>query len=285
MYKRQVRASWLARNALAGLYTAFGDLKIRLGLDHDAIEPYEKQLALRRVLSAETKDPIASQLGLSVAETKLGDAYARSGQYLEGLKHVRPALAIDKELVAKYPGNTNLLRKLYVSYNLIAPILSSPEGSSVAVPGEAAEDYQGAISIAEKMAAADPDNRQPVLDFVVAVDGYADYLSESGHPADAVTQFRRSLSALEKLNRISPEAGGNIGTILEDFSLQPFGADFIQRARWHLGGGNAQLLGLCENFFVLQAKFLRYIVNTNGHKFFPLPLAGMCDSPAWSNRK
>ena len=48
-----------------------------------------------------------------------------------------------------------------------------------------------------------------------------------------------------------------------------------------LGGGNAQLLGLDEHFFALETKFLRNVVDTNGHNYFSLPPAEMNDSPSW----
>jgi hypothetical protein len=62
------------------------------------------------------------------------------------------------------------------------------------------------------------------------------------------------------------EAGGHGGGGPDDFLLEPLGANLVERAGRDLGGSNAQLLGLRENFFVLEAKFLRNIVNTNGHK-------------------
>ena len=69
--------------------------------------------------------------------------------------------------------------------------------------------------------------------------------------------------------------GSNCRVSLNDFLFQPLGADFIQGAGRNFGGGNAHFLGLRENFFVLEAKFLRNVVNTNGHKLFLLPPAGM----------
>jgi hypothetical protein len=51
----------------------------------------------------------------------------------------------------------------------------------------------------------------------------------------------------------------------KELFLEIFGGDLIQRARRHASGSNAQLLGLGKNFFVLQAEFLRNVVNTNGH--------------------
>ena len=71
------------------------------------------------------------------------------------------------------------------------------------------------------------------------------------------------------------EPGGYRRVGLDDFLFQPLGADLIERAGGDLGGGNAHFLGLRENFFVLEAKFLRNVVNTNGHKLFLLPPAGM----------
>jgi len=43
-------------------------------------------------------------------------------------------------------------------------------------------------------------------------------------------------------------------------------SDLIQRTGRYLGAGYAQLLGFGEHFFVLQAKFFRNIVDTDGHK-------------------
>ena len=43
----------------------------------------------------------------------------------------------------------------------------------------------------------------------------------------------------------------------------------------------AQLLGPRENVFVLEAKFLRNVVNTDGHKSFSPTPTGMCLAPAY----
>ena len=83
------------------------------------------------------------------------------------------------------------------------------------------------------------------------------------------------------LGRFGGEARGDFGVGLDDFFLKPFGADFIERAGRNLGGGNAQFLGLHEHFFALETKFLRNVVNTNGHKFFSLPPTELCVAPSW----
>ena len=67
----------------------------------------------------------------------------------------------------------------------------------------------------------------------------------------------------------------------DDFILQPLRADFIERTGRNFGGGNAHFLGFRENFFALEAEFLRNVVNTNGHILFSLPPTGMRASPSW----
>jgi hypothetical protein len=62
--------------------------------------------------------------------------------------------------------------------------------------------------------------------------------------------------------------------------LKPFGGDFIQGTGGNLGGGNAHLLGLGENFLVLEAELFRNVVYPNGHKLLPSP-TGMGSGPSW----
>jgi hypothetical protein len=83
------------------------------------------------------------------------------------------------------------------------------------------------------------------------------------------------------LGGLGGEAGGDGGVGLDDFFLKPFGADFIERAGWNLGGGNVQFLGLRDDFLALETESFRNVVYTNGHKFFSLPPAGRGNLPAW----
>jgi len=87
------------------------------------------------------------------------------------------------------------------------------------------------------------------------------------------------------LGWLGSEAGGDRRIGPDDLFLEPFGTDFVEGARGDFSGGNAQFLGLRENFFVLEAKLLCDVVDTNGHNYFSLPPTGMCDSPAWLIRK
>jgi len=50
--------------------------------------------------------------------------------------------------------------------------------------------------------------------------------------------------------------------------LQIFRGDFIERTRRDLGPGDAQFPGLDKDVLAFDSKFLRDVVNTNGHKYF-----------------
>jgi len=65
--------------------------------------------------------------------------------------------------------------------------------------------------------------------------------------------------------------GGEFGVIREQVIFEVLGGDLIERTGRDLGGGNAQRLGFGDNFLVLQAKFLRDVVNPNGHIFLSSP--------------
>jgi hypothetical protein len=91
--------------------------------------------------------------------------------------------------------------------------------------------------------------------------------------------FRRRLGFF--FNGFGSQTGGYLRIAFDDLLFQPLGSNLIKRAGRNLGGGNAQFLGLYENFFVLETKFLCNVVNTNGHKLSHLPPTGLCNSPSW----
>ena len=56
-----------------------------------------------------------------------------------------------------------------------------------------------------------------------------------------------------------------LGRLEKTFEI--LGGDFIERAGRNLRAGNAQFFGLGNDFLALDAKFLCYFVNPNGHKY------------------
>lgn len=249
--------SFEAREALANAWGALGDVKIREGVDAESIVPYQHQLQLRTALARENRDETAGQRGISLAETKLGDTLVRIGHPDQALPHLMTALAIDRRLSAKEPQNALFTRKLYVTNLLLGSALSRNTSRHL-VPADTVTGYlEAATSLADKMAAADPDNRQSLLDIAIIGDDTGDWLRAEKHPAEAMVAYRRAAAALEKLNRISPEAPGNRGMLVEVYqrmggALTDAGqfaeaAESLRMAQQHLARAEQVNPGLAVN--------------------------------------
>ncbi len=204
------------REALARAYSSFGDLKIRMGQHGEAVEPYLKLLALSAQLSREQKADPATDRDISLAHTKLGDVYGRIDREVEALPHLRTALEIDRRVSDAAPGNLPLLRKLFVDYNMIGRIFRSRAGPALDTGGEAKFYLEGAATLAEKMIAADPDNRLALADAAMAQDSYGDWLSAGPNPSLALTYYQKARANAEKMVGSSALAGN------EDFMIQVY---------------------------------------------------------------
>lgn len=207
--------SFEVRDARANAWGILGDVYLRMGDYGGAADPYVKQLELRTELARENPDQKAGMRGISVANSKLADIYYRLGQSSKAYEHILVALPIDKSLSEADPANTNQARKLYVTYLLLGSVLSSPTGRQLAKPEEATGYFESAIALSEKMVAVDPDNRQPLLDTSIACDNYGDWLRILHKPEAALAVYRKASQTVEHMNRISPEAPGNRGMLIE----------------------------------------------------------------------
>lgn len=207
--------SFEVRDARANAWGILGDVYLRMGDYVATVEPYVRQLELRTELARDNPDQKAGLRGISVANTKLADDYYRLGQSSKAYTHILVALPIDKGLVDSDPTNMNLVRKLYVTYLLLGSVLSAPTGRHLAKPEEVTGYYDSALALADRMVAVDPDNRQPLLDTSIACDNYGDWLRTLKKPDAALIVYRKAASTVEHMNRLSPEAPGNRGMLIE----------------------------------------------------------------------
>ena len=58
---------------------------------------------------------------------------------------------------------------------------------------------------------------------------------------------------------------------MSEVAFKKLGGNLVERARGNAGASYAELLGFGQNFLVFDPKFLCYVVNPNGHKYFPPP--------------
>jgi tetratricopeptide (TPR) repeat protein/tRNA A-37 threonylcarbamoyl transferase component Bud32 len=193
------------RDALAAVWSTLGDTKIRAGLVGEAIEPYQHLLDLSTGLARDTKDEVAAQRRLSVANTKLGDACERAQLAPEALAYLRVALAIDKRLATADPNNTSLTRKLFVTYTLLGELLREGPGRSLAPPADVTSYLQGAVNVSDKLAAAE---RLTVAGnegmLVQAWQRLGGGLADAGQYDEALTDLHKADEYVEQVEKRTP---------------------------------------------------------------------------------
>jgi tetratricopeptide (TPR) repeat protein/tRNA A-37 threonylcarbamoyl transferase component Bud32 len=197
------------REALGKAYSTLGDLKIKMGVHGEAVEPYVKLLEFATLIGSDTD--------ISLAHTKLGDVLCRLDRQKEALDHLRVALAIDGKLSAKDPTSMTFTRKVFMDYNMLARVVRSRSGPQLVTPAEAKEYFEGAAGLGDKMVAADPDNRLALTDMGIATSSFGEWLLEKNEIPAAVAAQRKAVAAIERMASLSTQTTGN-----EDFLIHMY---------------------------------------------------------------
>ena len=198
------------RQALLRAYGSLGDLRIKLSLHVSALEPFEKQLALSEQMARERHDTVDDQRAVSMAHTKLGDVLSRMGHNREAMDHLRVALEMDKRLAAMDANDLSATRKLFITYLILGHVYRNRTGQQFAAPGEANATLEAATALADKMAAADPNNKTALMDVLTAHSSLGDLLREQNQLEKAVACYRKSVDAVERLNSDGAHAFANL---------------------------------------------------------------------------
>jgi len=201
---------YVVRQALLKAYGSLGDLKIRLSLHTDAIEPFEKLLDLSEQLARERQNPVEEERAVSLAHTKLGDTLSRMGRNREAMDHLRIALEIDKRLAAVDANDLSASRKLFITYLILGHVYRNRTGQQFAAPGEANATLEAAAALADKMAAVDPNNKTALMDVLTAWSSLGDLLREQNQLDKAVACYRKSVDVVERLNSDGAHAFANL---------------------------------------------------------------------------
>jgi tetratricopeptide (TPR) repeat protein len=194
------------REAVARAWSAYGDVKMRVGNFIECIAQYSKVLGIWTALAREKRDPASERAGISLAHTKLADSWSRMGRSQEALDHISIAVKIDKQLSEDDPNNEKVLRKLYIDFLVMGFMFRSAGPVKLDGPYDGASAAQSAAEIADRLAAADPDNSSRLVDIMNAQTLLGDLLRKQGDVNGALVHDRRALDAAER--RIAVTGGG-----------------------------------------------------------------------------
>lgn len=169
-----------------------------------------------------------------------------------GPGYLKVALDIDKRLAAADPNNTSLTRKLFVTCALLGQLVREGPGHTLATPAEVFGYLQGAVEVTDKLAAADPGNRQYLRDIITASEGLAaaQGLNSAGNEglllqawqrlAVGLTdsgQYEEALAALAKAEQYATEAekrnpGVALNIVNRSQILRTRAEVYMGRKRW-----------------------------------------------------
>jgi tetratricopeptide (TPR) repeat protein len=194
------------RSVLTRSYYDMGDLKYRVGLVSQSIEPYLKGVEIWTELAKVGRDPGTEQYGLGVGHSKLCDMYTRLERAPQAIGHIRKALEIDIPLAKANPNNRKRQRKVYLDYMLLANVASADSGTTLVQEGEARAAMVAAVEITERIAAADPNDARAVSDLRSAQEFLGDVLRREHDPEGALVHYQRALELVEMTAASGPKS-------------------------------------------------------------------------------
>lgn len=198
------------KDALANAWSTYGDLKQRAGKQIASIPPYTAVLEIWTALAREKRNPESEESGISMAHTKLADTWSRMGRSVEAYREITAALEVDRALASAKPGDFIRQRKLYIDFLVMSMILRSADPATLHSTYDRVSALESAADIAERLAAADPENAARLTDVGQAHSMLDAALLDRKDYAGALVHARRALESLEQHARLTGESFDNI---------------------------------------------------------------------------
>ena len=134
------------------------------GSPAEAAETLSRALAILRTLSASPSKPSETDSQLISTLADYGRAQALAGDFTNAVATLKEAIRRAEDRTSSDPHLAKSARQLYWSHIALGDVFGSPMRFNLGRPREAAEQYQKARKIAEKLVTADPANEMAKLD-------------------------------------------------------------------------------------------------------------------------
>ena len=210
------------------------------GSPKEATKILERALSILRTLSANTSKPAGTDSQLISTLADFGRAQSLSGNFSGGVATLKEAIRRAEDRTASDPHIAKSARQLYWSHIALGDVFGSPGRFNLGRPKDAAEHYQKARKIAEKLVTADPGNDMAKLDL-------ARTFSREGM-AFAASQPAKSLALLDHSDSLvlqtSTQNHFGLETRLQYLtnSVAPLvESGYLERARLHVSEARALL--------------------------------------------
>jgi tetratricopeptide (TPR) repeat protein len=141
---------------------------------------------------------------LSVAYGEQGRSYYTMHRLSQSLERYQKAITMRERLAAAKPGDTQFERNLMLAYAHAGDVLSDPRDANVQDLQGARVYYRKAVSIAEKMAAADRENNNAQIDLMAALYHQGTVDRDPKYRRESLAILRRAAALADSLQERDP---------------------------------------------------------------------------------
>jgi tetratricopeptide (TPR) repeat protein len=134
------------------------------GSAQESAEALERALTVLRALSSSPSKPPGTDSQLISTLADFGRAQSLAGNFSGGVDTLKQAIRLAESRTASDPHIAKSARQLYWSHIALGDVFGSPARFNMERPKDAAEHYQKARKVAEKLVSADPGNEMAKLD-------------------------------------------------------------------------------------------------------------------------
>jgi tetratricopeptide (TPR) repeat protein len=176
------------RDDLASAHRKVGDVLEQQGKVQEALAHFEVAYAVMHELVQAIPDAAAFELSLYYSANKIGQLLQNAGKRAEARNYFGAGLGAISKLCAADPDNTARQHELYYSHTRMGEMLAVED------PPQAAQHFNRALEILERLTRTDPGNLNWQDDLATAQDRLATGLLAQGRLEEALDRFRGALS-------------------------------------------------------------------------------------------
>jgi tetratricopeptide (TPR) repeat protein len=173
-----------------------GDVLVAQGKLTDALNSYEKCLAISDRLAEKDPSNVGWKHDLAVAYEKIAHVLAKQDKLADALSFYQKHLTISNQLAERDPSNSGWQHDLAVVYDDIGDVLVEQDQGKVA---DALNSYQKALAIFSRLAEQDVTNAARQHDLAMSYDDIAYALAKQGKLADALDTYQKALAIFSRL--------------------------------------------------------------------------------------
>jgi non-specific serine/threonine protein kinase/serine/threonine-protein kinase len=202
---KEAKGDLSLQSEMAAAYQRLGDVqgnpyRGNLGDTAGAALSYAKAAAIREAIVAADPDNKDALFDLAESYRVMGNLQVAMGRISPAMEYARKAVAMSESLAKAHPSDARILDELESAYELVGDIQGGNglSGNLGDVAG-ALENHRKALAIAERVAAAHPDDAHSQRAVAIYNIKVGDDLAKTGNRAAALQNYQKTINIYQAL--------------------------------------------------------------------------------------